>query len=119
MFSLPLHSFCRKNKTWKQNQTKKLWQKKKTALNVSQENLIYCQENRQVCLFVSYSVVARLFLNLIPNFLYIKAMAEFAQLKVELAKSLEAQTGSQSEQMNLAQRNSELVRIELKSSFIE
>jgi len=38
-------------------------------------------------------------------------MAEFAQLKVELAKSLEAQTGSQSEQMNLAQRNSELVRI--------
>lgn len=38
-------------------------------------------------------------------------MAEFAQLKVELAKSLEAQTGSQSEQMNLAQGNSELVRV--------
>ena len=55
--------------------------------------------------------MARLFLNLIPSFLYIKAMAEFAQLKVELAKALEAQTGSQSEQMNLAQRNSELVRI--------
>lgn len=36
-------------------------------------------------------------------------MAEFAQLKVELAKALEAQTGSQSEQMNLAQRTSELV----------
>lgn len=46
-------------------------------------------------------------------------MAEFAQLKVELAKALEAQTGSQSEQMNLGQRNSELVRIKLKSSFIE
>lgn len=60
---------------------------------------------------VSYNVVARRFLNLIPSFLYIKAMAEFAQLKVELAKALEAQTGSQSEQMNLAQRNSELVRI--------
>ena len=111
MFPLPLHSFCRKNKTWKQNQTKKLWQKKRTALNVSQENLIYCPKNRQVYLFVSYNVVARLFLNLIPSFLYIKAMAEFAQLKVELAKALEAQTGSQSEQMNLAQRNSELVRI--------
>ena len=36
-------------------------------------------------------------------------MAEFAQLKVELAKALEAQTGSQSEQINLAQRTSELV----------
>ncbi|RMX53912.1 hypothetical protein pdam_00020092 [Pocillopora damicornis] len=36
------------------------------------------------------------------------AMAEFAQLKVELAKALEAQTGSQSEQMNLAQRTSQL-----------
>lgn len=40
-------------------------------------------------------------------------MAEFAQLKVELAKALEAQTGSQSEQMNLAQRTSELVTSEL------
>ena len=39
-----------------------------------------------------------------------KAMAEFAQLKVELAKALEAQTGSQSQQINLAQRTSELVR---------
>ena len=37
-------------------------------------------------------------------------MAEFAQLKVELARALEAQTGSQSEQMNLSQRTSELVR---------
>ena len=37
-------------------------------------------------------------------------MAELAQLKVELAKALEAQTGSQSEQTNLAQRTSELVR---------
>ena len=37
-------------------------------------------------------------------------MAEFAQLKVELAKALEAQTGSQTEQMNLAQRTSQLVR---------
>ena len=36
-------------------------------------------------------------------------MAEFAQLKVELAKALEAQTGSQSEQINLAQHTSELV----------
>lgn len=38
----------------------------------------------------------------------VKSMAEFAQLKVELAKALEAQTGSQSEQMNLAQRTSQL-----------
>lgn len=37
-------------------------------------------------------------------------MAEFAQLKVELARALEAQTGSQSEQINLAQHTSELVR---------
>jgi len=36
-------------------------------------------------------------------------MAEYAQLKVELAKALEAQTGSQSEQMNLVQQTSELV----------
>ena len=42
--------------------------------------------------------------------LHFQAMAEFAQLKVELARALEAQTGSQSEQMNLAQRTSELVR---------
>ena len=42
-------------------------------------------------------------------------MAEFAQLKVELAKALEAQTGSQSEQMNLSQRTSELVT---KQTFI-
>ena len=41
--------------------------------------------------------------------LFFQAMAEFAQLKVELAKALEAQTGSQSEQMNLSQRTSELV----------
>ena len=40
---------------------------------------------------------------------FFAAMAEFAQLKVELAKALEAQTGSQSEQMNLAQRTSQLV----------
>lgn len=40
-----------------------------------------------------------------------QAIAEFAQVKVELAKALEAQTGSQSEQMNLAQRTSELVTI--------
>ena len=37
-------------------------------------------------------------------------MAELAQLKVELARALEAQTGSQSEQTNLAQQTSELVR---------
>ena len=36
-------------------------------------------------------------------------MAEYAQLKEELAKALEAQTGSQSEQMNLVQQTSELV----------
>ncbi|XP_022801802.1 early endosome antigen 1-like [Stylophora pistillata] len=38
----------------------------------------------------------------------VKSMAEFAQLKVELAKALEAQTGSQSEQLSLAQRTSQL-----------
>ena len=42
-------------------------------------------------------------------FFYCTAMAEYAQLKVELAKALEAQTGSQSEQMNLVQQASELV----------
>ena len=42
-------------------------------------------------------------------------MAEFAQLKVELAKALEAQTGSQSEQMNLAQRTSQLVWYVIKN----
>lgn len=36
-------------------------------------------------------------------------MAEYVQLKVELAKALAAQTGSQSEQMNLVQQTSELV----------
>lgn len=39
-------------------------------------------------------------------------MAEFAQVKVELAKALEAQTGSQSEQMNLALRTSQLVTMD-------
>ena len=37
------------------------------------------------------------------------AMAEFAQLKVELAKSVEAHTGTQSEQVSIAQRASQLV----------
>ena len=45
------------------------------------------------------------------------AMAEYAQLKVELARALEAQTGSQSEQMNLAQRTSELVIVSFLDMF--
>ncbi|XP_015761833.1 PREDICTED: early endosome antigen 1-like isoform X3 [Acropora digitifera] len=51
----------------------------------------------------------------------VKSMAEYAQLKVELAKALEAQTGSQSEQMNLVQQTSELAaeNAGLKSSLEE
>lgn len=37
------------------------------------------------------------------------AMAEFAQLKVELAKSVESHTGTQSEQKDLTFRSSQLV----------
>ena len=39
------------------------------------------------------------------------AMAEFAQLKVELAQALEDKTGSKGEQISLAQRGSELVSL--------
>ena len=45
-------------------------------------------------------------------------MAECAQLKVELAKALEAQTGSQSEQMNLVQQTSELVSSHLFNLYV-
>ena len=54
------------------------------------------------CFHVTYSNFFQIFFH--------KAMAELAQLKVELARALEAQTGSQSEQTNLAQQTSELVR---------
>jgi uncharacterized membrane protein YgcG len=44
-------------------------------------------------------------------FTYFAAMAEFAQLKVELAKAVEDRTGTRSEQKDTALRESQLVCI--------